>query len=233
VIGLAVAPAIGLLAYAILYSRWSIPGGSMMPTAQIGDIMLASRFSYVDLGPSVRSAARAVGLDWFRAGPERGDLVIFKYPGPNLDYRGMHYIKRVIGLPGDRVQVLKGVLQINGNPVQRRVLEAPARNSGRFSSGRYRETLPSGRSYEILEISDDQALDNTPVYTVPAGHYFVLGDNRDNSQDSRSEGTWFVPHGNLVARVDRVLWSFEGGASWLPWEWPATFRLERFLKAVQ
>jgi signal peptidase I len=226
-------PAIAMLAFVVFYSRWWIPSASMMPAMEIGDSLAASRWAHVDLGASVRNVALGLGLDLFRPTPERGEVVVFKYPGPNPDYRGATYIKRVIGLPGERVQVSKGILHIDGKPVERRELEAPARAGHRVRFGRYVETLPSGRSYEILELDDQQMFDNTPVFAVPPNHYFVMDDNRDNAADSRSEGGWFVPHNNLVARVDRVLWSFEEGASWRLWEWPATFRPERFLKAVQ
>jgi signal peptidase I len=213
----------------------------MIPTLVIGDVVAASRLAYVDLGPSVRTAASAIGLDWFRSGPERGDVVIFKYPGPNPSFAGAYYVKRVVGLPGERVQVVGGLLRIDGSPVARELL-GPADPEGRpLARGprrpffqRYMETLPDGRRHEIIEMSDDQSFDNTSVYTVPPGHYFMMGNSRDNAMDSRSEGGWFVPRGHLVARAELILMSFGGQTSvWRPWEWPGAFRVERFMKAVQ
>jgi signal peptidase I len=239
IIGAALIPATLLLGQGLLFSRWTIPGGSMRPTVEAGDVILAPRLSYVDLGPAARTLARSLGLDWFRSGPERGDVAIFTYPGPNPEFRGRHYIKRVVGLPGERVQVSNGILHIYGSPVERQPLvgaQAPSasRMPSRLEPQRFIEVLPSGLRYTIFEIDDRQTLDNTPVFTVPQGHYFVMGDNRDNSQDGRSEGGWFVPRDNVVGRANLVAFSFEGGTSpWAPWEWPGKFRPARLLKAVQ
>ncbi len=181
-----------------------IPAGSMQPTLNVGDYVFVNKASY---GYSRYSIAPFEGLAphgrWRAHQPERGDIAVFRpVSEPDRDF-----VKRIVGLPGDRVQMIGGVLSINGAPVQRENLgEQSFETDGMpFSAVVYRETLPNGVSYLTLD-RGDMELDNTPAYTVPAGSYFVMGDDRDNSADSRIQSMLgFVPFENLIGRVDRIL----------------------------
>jgi signal peptidase I len=167
----------------------------------------------------------------FFSEPERGDIAVFKWPGDNKT----DYIKRIVGLPGDRLQVTGGVLHINGEPVTRRRIEdyvAHDGNSNAYVAAHYIETLPNGRSHDILEIGDQRDYDNTRVYVVPEGHYFAMGDNRDNSQDSREWG--FVPAENLVGRAEFLFFSHDGSARfWEIWKWPFAIRYSRLFQTIE
>ena len=165
--------------------------------------------------------------------PERGDVVVFKLPTD----RSTDYIKRIVGLPGDKVQMVQGVLHINGMAVKRR-------HAGEFVemdewSGRYRripryiETLPNGRQYFILEETNSGPGDNTQIYTIPGGHYFAMGDNRDRSQDSRFlDAVGYIPRQNLVGRAEVKFFSVNGSA-WKIWNWPRSLRFSRFFEGIK
>jgi len=192
-------------------AAYSIPAGSMIPSLLVGDYVYAH--TYRDQPP------------------ERGDIAVFKQPTNGTDYT-----KRIVGLPGDRIQVKGGVLHINGVAVQRENKGAYGYqdSSGRFHRAtRYQETLPNGKRYMIIEESDAYPADNTPVYTVSAGHYFALGDNRDNSLDSRYlQEVGFIPHENITGRV--ILIYFSKNGSWWPlWRLPQIIRLARIGNEVE
>jgi len=169
------------------------------------------------------------------AKPKRGDIAVFKLPKDN----STDYIKRVIGLPGDKIQVVEGILQINGKAVQReRIADYETSDAfGRtIAVPQYQETLPNGVSHRIIERDGDRGYwDNTYVYTVPAGHFFMMGDNRDNSTDSRDESSvGFVPFENLVGRAEIIFFSIDENASaWKIWEWPWTVRWNRLLRPIK
>jgi signal peptidase I len=224
---------IALVFRTFLYHPFNIPSGSMEPTLLIGDYLFVSKFSYgysrysfpIDL-PFID------GRIWQGDGPERGDIAVFRPPREP----GTDYIKRVIGLPGDRIQVRDGVLTINDQVVER---EPAGEWEGRDRFGRagveqYRETLPNGVSYITLDMTKNGPGDNTRVYEVPPDHYFLMGDNRDNSQDSRFlEGpVGFVPAENLVGRAEIIFFSVEDAPAWAIWEWPWTVRPERILELL-
>lgn len=224
---------IALFVRTFLYEPFNIPSGSMMPTLLEGDYLFVSKFSYgfsrytVPLGLPLFEG-RFLGGD-----PEPGDVVVFKLPSdPSTDY-----IKRLIGLPGDRIQMIEGILHINGEPVPRRRVEdyvGTDRFGRTIRTPRYLETLPNGREHYILERSDSGFLDNTQEYLVPEGHYFFMGDNRDSSQDSRVLGAvGFVPVENLVGRAEFLWFSLEADASfWEVWKWPGSLRFERLFQGV-
>ncbi len=228
----AVAIAVTIRVFA--YEPFNIPSGSMKPTLLVGDYLFVSKFSY---GYSRYSLPW--GLPWiegriFADQPERGDVVVFKKPTDNTT----DYIKRLVGLPGDTIQVINGILQINGVPVQReKVRDMTVPIQGVFSRQvtEYIETLPNGRKHLIWEQSDQERGDNTVVYTVPPNSYFAMGDNRDNSQDSRvASVVGFVPFENLVGRAEFLFFSHDSSARWWEvWKWPFAIRYSRIGDGIE
>jgi len=212
----------------IAFEPFNIPSGSMVPTLLVGDYLFVSKYSYGYSTYSLPYGVRLFSGRIFGREPERGDVAVFKLPrDPRTDY-----IKRIVGLPGDRVQVSGGVLHINGEPVKRERIEDYFDNEGR--AFQYMETLPNGRRHRIRELGDNSIADNTDVYTVPPGHYFAMGDNRDNSQDSRFlREVGFIPVENLVGRAEILFFSTDGTASWYQfWRWPAATRFSRLFTAI-
>lgn len=223
---------IALVIRSCLFQPFNIPSGSMLPTLLVGDYIFVSKYSY---GYSKHSfpfslvpfSGRILSND-----VERGDVVVFKLPSDN----STDYIKRVIGLPGDDVQMRNGKLYLNGEAVKRERLEPFPLRKGRALHGvtRYLETLPNGASYETLDITHKERSDNTRVFSVPAGHYFMMGDNRDNSQDSRFRPVGYVPYENLIGKARVKFYSFDDQASFYEvWKWPAAIRWSRVFESVK
>jgi signal peptidase I len=231
---IAVAIAIGIRT--IAFEPFNIPSGSMEPTLLIGDYLFVSKFSYGYSTYSLPWGIHIFSGRIFERQPTRGDVVVFKLPrDPQVDY-----IKRIIGLPGDRIQMIHGILNINGEPVKRERIEDFVNTEGGTLSrtAQYIETLPNGVRHPILELTDDGPYDNTGVYVVPPGHYFAMGDNRDNSLDSRVpqnlSGVGYVPAENLVGRAEVLFFSTDGTAAWYEfWKWPAAMRFGRFFTAIR
>jgi len=214
-----------------------VPSGSMEPTLLIGDELLATKYPY---GYSTASLPAFINLPStgriFGGLPQRGDVVVFRWPGDP----GQVWVKRVIGLPGDRIALRNGQVWINGEPA---TLAADGTgliendDGSRVGARRFVETLPGGRTHLIFKLVATEPLDNQPEVTVPADHLFVMGDNRDNSADSRvpvtAGGVGMLPVANLVGRVDAIVGSWDLGMEREPiWTWPSGLRLSRFFTAV-
>jgi signal peptidase I len=217
------------------YEPFNIPTGSMIPTLRVGDYILVSKFSY---GYS-RYSFPFWGLDLFdgrilESEPERGDVIVFRYPAnPSEDY-----VKRLIGLPGDRIQMREGRLYINGELVEReevRTVGEVTIMGQRETIVEYRETLPNGVEHLIWEAHDDRnsVKDNSDVFVVPEGHYFFLGDNRDFSTDSRYPQVGFVPAENLIGRTEVIWFSLEDAGFFEVWRWPTALRFSRMFSGVE
>jgi len=228
-----------LLAFLVrifLYQPFNIPSGSMKPTLLIGDYLFVSKFSYGYSQYSFPFGLASFDGRFLSSKPERGDVAVFKLPRDN----NSDYIKRIVGLPGDRIQVIDGVLYINGDAVERERLSDFTLDLGRGRTRevrRYRETLPNGVSYQTLDVSSNRPGDNTDVFVVPAGHYFMMGDNRDNSSDSRffgARGVGFVPTENLIGRAEITFFSVSPDGSLFEfWEWPFVIRWSRLLQVIE
>jgi signal peptidase I len=226
---------IALVVRTLLFQPFNIPSGSLVPTLLVGDYLFVSKYSY---GYSKYSLP--LGLPLFEgrimaSEPKRGDIAVFKLPKDSKT----DYIKRVIGLPGDRIQMIDARLYINGQETQRTPLP-PYHTIDDFGRPadvpHYMETLPNGVSHEIIQKNGDSGYwSNTPVYTVPPAHYFMMGDNRDNSQDSRvlSE-VGYVPFENFEGRAEIIFFSIDENASaWKLWEWPSTVRWNRIFQHIK
>ncbi|SMF18227.1 signal peptidase I Serine peptidase. MEROPS family S26A [Tistlia consotensis] len=216
------------------YEPFSIPSGSMLPTLKIGDYLFVSKFSY---GYSHFSLpwgwppfkGRVLGSD---QPVQRGDVAVFILPSDGKT----DYIKRIIGLPGDTIQVKEGRLYINGKIVDRQLVKQDIHSdAGGFPQTvtEYQETLPNGVKHMIWERDDRSMLDNTPVFTVPPDHYFAMGDNRDNSADSRTPQVGYVPKENLIGRAEFLFFSVDGSAHfWEIWKWPTAIRWDRLFHGI-
>ena len=193
-----------------LYQPFGIPSNSMAPTLMVGDYVFAAKYAYGYGRYSFPFAPSLISGRILAAEPEHGDIVVFRVPNDT----SADYVKRVVGLPGDRIQMRQGRLFLNDRPVTRVALkEVPAGTTcgadDEAVARRWRETLPSGASYVTYDCANDGFLDNTDVFTVPPGHVFALGDNRDNSTDSRMSSIGFIPMDNLVGKVTRIVWSLD------------------------
>jgi signal peptidase I len=214
-----------------LFEPFNIPSGSMIPTLLVGDYLFVSKYSYGYSRHSFPFSLMPFSGRIFEHAPKRGDVVVFKYPRDNKT----DYIKRVIGLPGDKIQMQDGRLFINGKLVQREKVDDFVYRDTEGSvlrSTQYKETLPGGKVHYILEEGDNRRFDNTPEFVVPPEHYFMMGDNRDHSADSRAD-VGYVPAENLVGRAEFLFFSTDGTASILQfWRWPFATRFERFFTGI-
>jgi len=228
-----------------LYQPFNIPSASLYPTLKVGDYLFVSKLSYgygrysfnFSLGLFGHEIVSCCKLDFpgrivLPDDPKRGDVAVFKLPtDTNIDY-----IKRVIGLPGDRIQMRDGVLYINGQAVKKERIadfEDLSEPGLQAPVPQFLETLPNGVQYHVLDTEPEGASDNTDEYVVPAGHYFMMGDNRDNSQDSRYPKVGYVPLENFVGRADIIFFSVAPDASlWQVWDWPFAIRWNRFFTLI-
>lgn len=225
---------IALVIRTLLFQPFNIPSGSLIPTLLIGDYLFVSKYTYGYSKHSIPFSPPLFNGRVWAAEPKRGDIAVFKLPSDN----STDYIKRVIGLPGDRIQMIGGVLNINGVPVKReRIADYISTDAWRRPTPiiRYKETLPNGVTHEIIEREGDRGtFDDTPVFQVPPNHFFMMGDNRDNSLDSRDRSVGYVPFENFVGRAEIIFFSIEEGASaWKIWEWPYTVRWGRIFSTIK
>ncbi|MFD1746212.1 signal peptidase I [Rhizobium helianthi] len=215
----------------VLFQPFTIPSGSMMPTLLVGDYIFVNKFAYGYSKYSLPFSPDLFSGRILASEPKRGDVIVFRLPtDPSVDY-----IKRLIGLPGDRIQMINGVLHLNGQAI-------PKQPDGNFTSDYrldpgsdvpvFRETLDNGKTYDTLDQSPDSRGDNTREFVVPEGHYFFMGDNRDNSLDSRFD-VGYVPAENLVGRASIIFFSLGNDTSFREiWKWPANMRWDRLFKVV-
>lgn len=217
----------------LAYEPFHIPSGSMKSTLLVGDYIWVSKFSYGYSRYSFPFGFPLFEDRIFKEDPKRGDVIVFRPPArPRVDF-----IKRVIGLPGDRIQVKGGVLYINGLEVPREEVDSftdqePGERMRKLQ--RYKETLPNGVTYMVLDDMPDGPLDDTQVYIVPSGHYFMMGDNRDHSVDSRVLGEiGFIPEDHIIGQAQAIFFSTDKSAAlWEVWKWPTAMRFERFFTGI-
>lgn len=237
-----------LILRSFIFAPFSIPSESMLPRLLVGDYLVVAKWPYGYSKHSLPFSVPLIPGRLFSSLPQAGDVAVFKAPPGN----DVDYIKRIVGLPGDMLQMKEGQLFINGTAIKKERIEdkvipvSPntqcerAIFMQRASDGtmachypRFRETLPNGKVYEVLDTNPAHPYDNTDIYTVPEGHVFAMGDNRDGSADSRfpaveGQGVGFVPVDNLVGRAWFMVFSTDGSAEWLkPWTWLTAARWDR------
>jgi len=231
---LIIALVLAVIIRSLLIQPFFIPSSSMENTLLIGDRLFVTKYSY---GYSRHSFPFSINLlserAWYTE-PDRGDVIVFKLPRDNRT----DYIKRVVGLPGDTIQVQNGQLYLNGSAVAREKIEdfvSPQADGEDLKITQYVETLPNGVRYRTLDLVENGRGDNTAIFNVPQGYYFVMGDNRDNSMDSRfSRAVGFVPYENIVGRAEVKFFSVNHlGVFWRVWEWPVNIRWVRIFEAVE
>lgn len=230
---LGIAVLIAIVIRTVAFEPFNIPSESMLPTLLVGDYLFVSKYSYGYSRYSLPFGAGVFSGRILEGEPKHGDVVVFKLPRDN----STDFIKRVVGLPGDRIQLREGVLYINDQEVRRERVEDFVTEDSRGNVravAQYIETMPSGARYRTLDIAPASAADNTRVFTVQAGHYFMMGDNRDNSLDSRfASGVGQVPAENLVGRAEILFYSTNGKARfWEVWRWPTATRFSRLFNSV-
>lgn len=229
-IGIAVLIALSFRSF--LFEPFNIPSGSMIPTLLVGDYLFVSKYSYGYSRYSFPFAAVPFEGRIMSGEPERGDVVVFRPPSKP----SVNFIKRIVGLPGDKIQLKAGQLYINDKVLPRRMVGTKSATLGyrdvKITS--YEEVMDNGKSYIIQELSDNDRMDNTGVYQVPAGHYFMMGDNRDQSNDSRFLDIGTIPYENLIGRAEFLFFSVDQSARlWEIWKWPFAIRFNRIADGIE
>jgi signal peptidase I len=224
---------IAVIFRSLFFEPYNIPSGSMLPNLLIGDYLFVSKYSYGYSRYSFPFGIIPLPKNRvFASEPKRGDVAVFKLPSKT----SINYIKRVIGLPGDTIQMKSGRLFINGSLVVENndgFYKHIIQNKFEQIYEKKKEQLSNGKSFSTLNLFNNAALDNTNVFLVPENHYFVMGDNRDNSLDSRAKGGWFVPLENFVGKGSIIFFSMTDDTRfWQFWKWPFNIRYKRIFKKI-
>ena len=223
---------IALIIRSFIFEPFNIPSGSMKPNLLVGDFIFVSKYSYGFSKHSLPFSIPLIPGKIFSNTPERGDVVVFKTPENNRT----DYIKRVIGLPGDKIEIKNGIIFINGSEILRKKLIDFIDTDNKTSNKRVRmyNEYFFNKEINILDITDNGIADNTQLYNVPLNHFIVMGDNRDNSQDSRFISTvGFIPYENLVGKAQFIFFSLENARFLQIWKWPNSIRYERIFLKIQ
>ena len=223
---------IALIIRSFFAEPFNIPSGSMKPNLLVGDFIFVSKWSYGFSKHSLPFSIPLIPGKIFSKLPERGEVVVFKTPEDNRT----DYIKRVIGLPGDRIQIIDGKIIINDNLILRKKLNDfidTDKNSSIKRIRKYKEYF-FNKEIEVLDIMDQGIVDNTNLYIVPGGHFFVMGDNRDNSQDSRFANiVGYIPFENLIGKAQFIFFSLENSRFLELWKWPKAIRTKRLFMQIK
>jgi len=228
-VGLAVF--IALLIRSLIAEPFNIPSGSMKPNLLVGDFIFVSKWSYGYSKHSLPFSIPLIPKKIFSKIPNRGDVVVFKTPEDNRT----DYIKRVIGLPGDKIRIVNGEIRLNDSIIVRKKMNDFLDNDKNSSMKRVRKykEYHEDLNFEILDIMDNGIADNTELFKVPEGYFFVMGDNRDNSQDSRFKTVGFIPFDNLIGKARFIFFSLENSRFLEIWKWPKAIRGNRIFKTIK
>jgi len=223
---------IAILIRSFIFEPFNIPSGSMKPNLLVGDFIFVTKWSYGYSKHSLPFSLPIIPKKIFNKFPERGDVVVFKTPSDNRT----DYIKRVIGLPGDKIKIINGMILINDSIILRKKIEDfidKDKYGNKIRIRQYNE-LFSNLEINILDLRDNGLVDNTIEYLVPSDHFFVMGDNRDNSQDSRFLiNVGYIPMENLIGKAQYIFFSLENSRFFEFWKWPKAIRYERIIKKIK
>jgi signal peptidase I len=222
---------IALLIRSFIAEPFNIPSGSMKPNLLVGDFIFVSKWSYGYSKHSLPFSLPLIPKKIFSKFPNRGDIVVFKTPEDNRT----DYIKRVIGIPGDKIRIVNGEIKLNDSFIVRKKMNDFVDNDKKASMKRVRKykEFHNQLTYEVLDIMDNGIADNTELFEVPEEYFFVMGDNRDNSQDSRFKTVGFIPVDNLVGKARFIFFSLENSRFLEIWKWPKAIRGSRIFKTIK
>ena len=222
---------IALIIRSFIAEPFNIPSGSMKPNLLVGDFIFVSKWSYGYSKHSLPFSLPFIPNKILSKIPNRGDVVVFKTPEDNRT----DYIKRVIGLPGDKIKIMNGNINLNGKNIARKKMKDFFDNDKNTSLKRIRKykEFHDSISFDIIDIMDNGIADNTQLFEVPEGYFFVMGDNRDNSQDSRFKTVGFIPFDNLVGKARFIFFSLENSRFLEFWKWPKAIRGSRIFKNIK